>query len=216
MVTSQTCDIRGPGAKKAAFLTVAPVYPLRELNPNLTLGDIARSAYLAHVSASQFSHEVHVVDLRFEVAVEKSIVAERIALAGFATAEERVAFSKKLGEYRRRGAFDELIERDLLKPLEELFYESIAADDVYEIRVFAEPSISRAESVRLIIVCESAADVAVIRSIVGAWYDGIRESGTELNLLPLIVDTIDKVTIERVRGSVPIYFRKLSSEAPEA
>lgn len=216
MVTTQTCDIRGPGAVKTALLNVAPVYKVKELNPNLMLTDVANSKYLAHVSGTAFADDTYLVDLRFETAVEKSVIVGLQVDDGFATPEERSAFSKKLGEYRRRGAFDPTIEHSLLEPLEALFVESIASGDVYEIRVFGDPSITRAETVRLIVSCEPEADVEAIRAVISAWYDGIRESCGDLNLLPLIVKSVDELTVGETRGSVPVYFRKLSDDAPEA
>ena len=216
MVVTQTCDIRGPGGTKCALLNVAPVYKLSVLNPNMTIADVRRTAYLAHVSGAAFADDTYVVDLRFETAIEKSVVVDQQIDDGFANSEERNEFSKKIGEYRRRGAFDAKIEAVLLDPLEALFNESVAPDDVYEVRVFADPSISRAESVRLIIACEPASDIDNIRGIVSTWYDNQREVDANVNLLPIIVKSTDDLTVTEIRGSVPVYFRHLSGEVPEA
>lgn len=216
MVTTQTCDIRGPGAKKTALLNVSPVLKVADLNPNLSPADVTASAYLVLVTGSAFSDEAYVVDLRFEAAVEKSIVVGREVVDGFSTSDDRNAFSKKLGEYRRRGAFDPKIESVLLYPLEALFNESISPDDVYEIRILGDPSISRADTARLIVICEPTSDVGNIHAIVSTWYDGQRETDSDLNLLPVLVKSTEEATVADIRGSVPVYFRRLSDDAPEA
>jgi hypothetical protein len=209
MVTSQTCDIRGPGGKKSPLITVAPIYPARDLILNATKAAIDSSAYLVALTSLKYASDLYVADLRFETAIEKSLVADRAISPGVDSRDGQFLLAKKLSEFRRRAAFDVSIENEVIGPLQTLISESFAPEDIYEIRVFADPSISRASTVRLIVVCDLNADVEMIRATITRWYDDARPSST-LILLPLVVKRIDDISLEEVRGAVPIFFRDLS------
>jgi hypothetical protein len=214
MVTSQTCDIRGPGAVKKPFLTVAPVYEARYLSPREGATALRRRSYIIPLSGPHFANELYIADLRFEAAIEKSVVVGRQHYAPFSDRSESLELAKKLGESRRRAAFDPIIEQQILQPLENLLPPEYAAQ-IYEVRVDADPNISRASTVTLIVACYPDADVAALTDLLSAWYDDLRESLPEMTLEPLIVDRIDHMTLDSVRGSVPVYFSSLSDEATE-
>ncbi|MGH7757286.1 MAG: hypothetical protein ACREM8_13525, partial [Vulcanimicrobiaceae bacterium] len=115
MVTTQTCDIRGLGARTKPFLTVAPVYPARFLTNN-PLRALRLRTYTVPLTGARFSAELHIADLRFESTIEKGIVVGRGCHPPFVEASEYAELAKKLGESRRRAAFDPTIEKYLLKP----------------------------------------------------------------------------------------------------
>ena len=213
MVTSQTCDIRGPGCERKPFLTVAPIYPARYLT-NDSAGALRRRNYTVPLTGPFYDGLLHIADLRFETAVEKSVAVGRERRTPFATPGEYADLAKKLGESRRRAAFDPTIEKHVLQPLEELLPSELA-DQIYEVRVDAEPSIARASSSRLIIACYADADLASLRELLEPWYDSVRETLTELTLRPLLIDRVDRLTLNQVQGSVPVYFGDFSDEPQE-
>jgi hypothetical protein len=102
IITTQTCDINEQGTPTQPWIQVSPVYPLDDDEP-------PRKAYLVELTGPAGKHLV--ADLRIELPLEKSLLAGRVPIRGFATEEQENAFGRLLGTRRARAALaNELVD----------------------------------------------------------------------------------------------------------
>jgi hypothetical protein len=117
VITSQGCDILDTSRKP--WVQVAPVFEATAiLADERRLADIRRGAvpHLVLLDPPQLEG-VWIADLRIEMPIEKSWLAERTPIAGFANDEGRRHFARHLAGRLERPALPDKIHEILVRPL---------------------------------------------------------------------------------------------------
>lgn len=117
IITSQGCDIAD--ATRKPWVQVAPVYDAAgAASSEARLADIRRESvpHLALLSPPDIDG-LWVADLRLEIAIEKSWLAGREPISGFATEEERANFSRRLAGRLQRPALPDPVHDAVVRPL---------------------------------------------------------------------------------------------------
>lgn len=115
MVVSQGCDIVKP-----AFpcLTVVPVYDARYLGPSQqSSAKSGRTKHLIALDAAWAADGFWVADLRFEMSVDKALIAGLVPLEAFANEVGYGELAQRLGDARQRAAVPEPCLDHVVKPL---------------------------------------------------------------------------------------------------
>lgn len=107
IITSQTCDIRGPSASKYPWVQIAPVYRIEAERAE----SFAQRQYAIGLTAPPFAGEHWYADLRVEFPLEKGTLAGRHPLEAFADEAGYLEFARLLGRRRERAALaDSLVQ----------------------------------------------------------------------------------------------------------
>lgn len=117
VITSQGCDILDIGRKP--WVQVAPVFDAADiLADERRLADVRRDAvpHLALLDPPRLEG-VWVADLRLEMPIEKSWLAGRTPIAGFADDEGRRHFAQRLAGRLERPALPDEIHETVVRPL---------------------------------------------------------------------------------------------------
>jgi hypothetical protein len=117
VITSQGCDVLDISRKP--WVQVAPVFEATViLGDERRLADVRRDAvpHLALLDPPRLEG-LWVADLRIEMPIEKSWLAERAPIAGFADAEGRHHFAQRLAGRLERPALPDEIHQIVVRPL---------------------------------------------------------------------------------------------------
>lgn len=112
IITSQTCDIAERAARKEQpWVQISPVYAVE------SEADIRQRLFLYRVRPPDLPERLWVADLRLEIPLEKSLLAGRTPIRGFASEQDAVAFAQRLGRRRDRAALADSINDVLYRRL---------------------------------------------------------------------------------------------------
>jgi len=116
MLLTQACDLMKP---RNPWATVAPVY---EATGRLTAGDlglarVGRITHFVHLTAPWTAGEFWVADLRLELPVEKSVLADREPRDAFSSEVEYATLAERLGAQRARPATPQACLKWVVEPL---------------------------------------------------------------------------------------------------
>jgi hypothetical protein len=95
IVTTQTCDVRDQ-SREQPWIQVSPVYRLP--------AEHKAKSFLYPITSVHLPEGTWAADLRLEVPIEKSVLAHRLPIAGFATEQDEIEFALALGRQRDRAA----------------------------------------------------------------------------------------------------------------
>jgi hypothetical protein len=174
MITSQTCDIAGPRAKKHPFVLVAPVYNiaghLRGGQENQIRGNLFREFIPLDGPRFIRDGELWAADLRFESSLEKGALLDRAPIDAFASDASYLLCRTKIGRAHFRPAISNNVEKYVLEPLRER-WRSGALDPrlVRDFIVKATPKTVAANAVRLYIIVHEGIDPDPIREQYEEW-----------------------------------------------
>ena len=219
IITSQTCDLRQPSrVRKRPFINAARVVDATTEFTKADLGNIraGRIGDIRPLTGSRFTgnkNEVWVADLRFEVALERSVLVDRNPIEGFADEAGYLAFSEDVGAMRSRPAIDDKVLVLLLRPLKMWFESGIVdPDEIVEVRVRCHPTTIEAESVELFLLTRDNVDPETIQDRVNEWRESIRDAlPSELVLIDINVETVSQFTRADGLGSERVDFDDLST-----
>ena len=177
IITTPGCDIDNTTVKP--WIQVAPVYPLDQIaNADGRLGDIRRDAipYLVLLEPPGIDG-LWVADLRIEVPVEKSVLAHRTPLPGFADETDRRWFARRLAGRLERPALPESVHDTVVRPLHRLLQRanntlSVAlGESKIEFRLAHTGDPDQLQTVRLYVVARNGAAVPdIVTAAVNRWW----------------------------------------------
>lgn len=219
IITTQTCDLRGPGSSTKPWLMLSPVYGI-EGDPNgiRSLVDRGLVTYLSRVTGLEDRYAV--ADTRLEFPLEKGYLVGRQPLRGFRTEEEYLRFAEKLAENKRRPALASSIYECVLAPLRERA-RATSADEIdrvfehlWELRLRVEGDRVDPIAVQLV-VFSSAPPSDDLRAWFDEWWDEARVAAED-RLALLRPDFRDasrrSVSPIEYQGMIPLPLRDLSPE----
>jgi hypothetical protein len=181
IITSQTCDICEEGKKKPIipWITVAPVY---NVLPRIIVKGQERQirtrgiGYLVPITAMNTSSDsLFVADLRFEQAVEKSILVGQDVVGAFLSPSERNDFGESLAFRRNRPAIDSNVRDSIIQPLRKALSEGIVEHSaILEVRLAASPDFGSAQRAQLHVVVDDEVSLDALESSLERWYNATK------------------------------------------
>jgi hypothetical protein len=174
LITTQTCDLVEQGVPSQPWFSICPVY---ELDPTQADADkLLGKQYIVKLDGPALGG-TWVADLRIEVPIEKSFLAGKTPLRGFASERDAERFGVRLGAKRARPAFanelaDEVIRKIGKKRANNKAKSRPVFDQLQALRLDVEQGYNlRPRVVRLHVICKQEPTDAV-----RAWFAGWEES----------------------------------------
>lgn len=174
MITSQTCDLGGPRARKYPFVLLAPVYNIAGHiaggQDNQIRADLFRE-YIP-LDGPRFTNagELWVADLRFETAFEKGALVGRNPIDAFSSDDGYIRCRRKIGRAHFRPAPSNNVHQYVLEPLREQ-WRSGALDPlvIRDLIMKATPKSVAANAVRIYVIVRDGVDVAAQQTQYDSW-----------------------------------------------
>ena len=186
MITTQSCDLHEEGEPQQPWFQVCPVR-------NMPSGYAGRTlpAFLHRITPPGFPDGEWAVDLRMEVAVEKTFLVGREPIKGFVDERSLVTFADALGRRRDRAALATYLVESVSGSLRQLRrsttgFKTMLKNEVYSVRLrIEEGSRSSPTSVRLHVFARGVVSENV-RTRFGDWWDEARGAcdSVGITLLP--------------------------------
>ncbi len=124
IITTETCDLieEDRDHKLRPWFQVSPVIDLAHLDDQVKSSiENLRSTYLCRLTGPRFADGFYVADLRISIPLEKSALVGRVAIIGFASAEEERAFAIQVGEMSTRPVWPNSVQQIIVGELKQYF-----------------------------------------------------------------------------------------------
>lgn len=211
MILTQACDLMRP---KNAWITVCPVYDATHRVSPRQFGQVKAGQifHLVHISADWArSDSLWVADLRLEMPLEKSALADRVPFEAFDDEVEYVHLAERLGALRSRLAAPQncldLVVSPLFEAMHALADDGVGLNEhVRELRVsWNDPSVATVVTVWIVAATEAEraqVDSTGWQSLVLGLYEAANEGGITI-VGPEITSMSDMTAAEYIQ-SAPI------------
>lgn len=221
ILTSQGCDIADTVRKP--WVQIAPVYPAGDLHGgDGRLADVRRDAvpHLILLEPPQMDG-LWIADFRIEVPVEKSWLAGKQPIQGFATEEARRRFARRLAGRLVRPALPDVVHDVVVRPLRRLLDRANTtlrgdlSQAAIEFRLTVRSHPDDTHECRLLVVGREPIPPSVEAAIQNWWLE-LPKGSEKVTVLDSKYCTTDELTMREYLGSELLDDRWLSDEADAA